>query len=121
MNGVHDMGGMDGLGPIVAERDEPVFHARWEARVLALTLAIARWGRWTLDASRFQRERNGASRRSASECSELNEGPEGTAAKPRARAPVNEETHRLFCLRRLSEQTRRRRACPGAGWSARLV
>ena len=26
MNGVHDMGGMQGLGPVQAERDEPVFH-----------------------------------------------------------------------------------------------
>jgi nitrile hydratase subunit beta len=29
MNGVHDMGGMHGMGPIEAERDEPVFHAEW--------------------------------------------------------------------------------------------
>jgi nitrile hydratase beta subunit len=56
MNGVHDMGGMHGLGPIAPEADEPVFHARWEARALALNLAAAAWGRWTLDASRHQRE-----------------------------------------------------------------
>jgi len=56
MNGVHDMGGMHGLGPIEAPADEPLFHAPWEARVLALTLAVAAWGRWTLDASRHQRE-----------------------------------------------------------------
>ncbi len=56
MNGVHDMGGQHGLGPIEAPADEPLFHAPWEARVLALTLAMAAWGRWTLDASRHQRE-----------------------------------------------------------------
>lgn len=56
MNGVHDMGGMHGLGPIVLEADEPVFHERWEARALALNLAAAAWGRWNLDASRHQRE-----------------------------------------------------------------
>ena len=56
MNGVHDMGGMHGLGPIAPEADEPVFHAAWEARALALTLAAGAWGRWTLDASRHQRE-----------------------------------------------------------------
>ena len=56
MNGVHDMGGMHGLGPIAPETNEPIFHARWEARVLALTLAVGAWGRWTLDASRHQRE-----------------------------------------------------------------
>lgn len=57
MNGVHDMGGMQGFGPVAAEANEPVFHERWEARALALTLAVGAWGRWTLDASRFARER----------------------------------------------------------------
>jgi len=57
VNGVHDMGGMQGFGPIAAEPNEPVFHERWEARALALTLAVGAWGRWTLDASRFARER----------------------------------------------------------------
>jgi nitrile hydratase len=56
MNGVHDMGGMHGLGAIAPEKDEPVFHARWEARVLALTLAMGAWGRWNIDASRHARE-----------------------------------------------------------------
>ena len=56
MNGVHDMGGMHGLGPIAPETDEPIFHAPWEARALALTLAAGAWGRWTLDASRHARE-----------------------------------------------------------------
>jgi nitrile hydratase len=56
MNGVHDMGGMQGLGRIVAEANEPVFHARWEGRVLGLTLASAAWGRWNLDKSRHARE-----------------------------------------------------------------
>ena len=36
MNGVHDMGGMHGFGPVVVERNEPPFHARWEAVVRAL-------------------------------------------------------------------------------------
>jgi nitrile hydratase beta subunit len=57
MNGVHDMGGMHGLGPIVPEPDEPLFHERWEASALALNLAVGAWGRWTLDASRHARER----------------------------------------------------------------
>jgi len=57
MNGVHDMGGMHGLGAIAPEPNEPVFHAPWEARALALTLAMAAWRRWTLDASRHARER----------------------------------------------------------------
>jgi nitrile hydratase len=56
MNGVHDMGGMHGLGPIELEPNEPLFHEPWEARALALSLAAGAWGRWTLDASRHQRE-----------------------------------------------------------------
>lgn len=36
VNGVHDMGGMDGFGPVVAEQNEPVFHARWEGVVRAI-------------------------------------------------------------------------------------
>ena len=57
MNGVHDMGGMHGLGPIAPDSDEPLFHAPWEARVLAMTIAMGAWGRWNIDASRHARER----------------------------------------------------------------
>jgi nitrile hydratase len=56
VNGVHDMGGMDGLGPVAPEADEPIFHEPWEARALALTLAMGAWGRWNIDATRRQRE-----------------------------------------------------------------
>jgi len=56
MNGVHDMGGMHGMGPIQREKDEPVFHARWEARVFALNRAVGAWRKWNIDASRHQRE-----------------------------------------------------------------
>ena len=56
MNGVHDMGGMDGMGPIHSEKGEPVFHERWEARTFALRLAMAAWRKWTLDGDRHQRE-----------------------------------------------------------------
>ena len=56
MNSVHDMGGMHGMGPIQPERNEPVFHARWEARVFALNRAVGAWGKWNIDASRHQKE-----------------------------------------------------------------
>lgn len=36
MNGVHDLGGMHGFGPVIVEPDEPVFHARWEGHVRAM-------------------------------------------------------------------------------------
>ncbi len=56
MNGVHDMGGMHGMGPIDYEKNEPVFHSRWEARAFALTRAMSAWGKWNIDASRHSRE-----------------------------------------------------------------
>lgn len=56
MNGVHDMGGMHGMGPIQPEKNEPVFHQKWEGRAYAITRAMGAWGKWNLDASRFQRE-----------------------------------------------------------------
>lgn len=56
MNGVHDMGGMHGLGPIQYEKDEPVFHAPWEARVYALTRAMGAWRRWNIDSGRHDLE-----------------------------------------------------------------
>jgi nitrile hydratase beta subunit len=56
VNGVHDMGGMHGMGPVQHEKDEPVFHARWEARVLGLNRLMGAWRKWNLDASRHQIE-----------------------------------------------------------------
>ncbi len=56
MNGGHDLGGTHGLGPIAPEMDEPIFHAAWERRVFALTLAMGAHGRWNIDRSRFTRE-----------------------------------------------------------------
>ena len=52
MNGVHDMGGMHGMGPVEYEKDEPVFHAVWEGRVYALNRALRAWRKWTLDTDR---------------------------------------------------------------------
>ena len=56
MNGAHDMGGMDGFGPIEREENEPLFHAEWERRAFALTLAMGAHGLWNIDMSRFARE-----------------------------------------------------------------
>ena len=56
MNGAHDMGGAHGFGPVVAEADEPVFHADWERRVLGLVVALGACGKWNIDMSRFARE-----------------------------------------------------------------
>jgi len=56
MDGAHDMGGVAWSGPVRPEPDEPVFHAEWERRAFALTLAMAAPGGWNIDMSRFARE-----------------------------------------------------------------
>jgi nitrile hydratase len=56
MNGGQDLGGTHGHGPVRPEPDEPVFHADWEKRAFALTLAMARPAGWNIDMSRFARE-----------------------------------------------------------------
>jgi nitrile hydratase beta subunit len=56
MNGVHDIGGMHGFGAVAPEADEPVFHAPWEGRVLAMNRAMGYLGEWTIDTGRFSRE-----------------------------------------------------------------
>ena len=56
MNGVHDMGGMDGFGKVEPEADEPVFHAPWEGRVMAMNRAMGAVGVWNIDIGRFSRE-----------------------------------------------------------------
>lgn len=56
MNGVHDMGGSQNFGPVVPEPDEPLFHATWERRAFALTLAMGAQRLWNLDQSRSARE-----------------------------------------------------------------
>ena len=57
MNSVHDMGGMHGMGPVEIEKNEPVFHSEWEARVHALNLACSFHRKWNIDMGRHSRER----------------------------------------------------------------
>jgi nitrile hydratase subunit beta len=57
MNGVHDMGGMHGMGPVRHEPNEPVFHQVWEGRVYAMTRVIrAAGGRQNIDNARYSLE-----------------------------------------------------------------
>lgn len=56
MNGVHDMGGTDGFGKVEPEANEPVFHAPWEGRVIAMMRAMGAIGAWNLDMFRDARE-----------------------------------------------------------------
>jgi nitrile hydratase subunit beta len=36
MNGVHDMGGMEGFGRVIREENEPLFHHDWERRMIGI-------------------------------------------------------------------------------------
>src|SRR5207302_6389483 len=56
MNGGQDLGGAQGHGPVKAEPNEPVFHAAWERRAFALTLAMGAPGGWNIDQGRAARE-----------------------------------------------------------------
>ena len=57
MNGVHDMGGIQNMGPVEVEDHEPVFHAEWERRVFAINMATGPLGLWNLDMKRQATER----------------------------------------------------------------
>jgi len=54
---VHDLGGRAGFGPIAREAREPVFHARWEGRVLGLAYCAVGFGWINIDAFRHGIER----------------------------------------------------------------
>ena len=57
MDGIHDMGGMDGFGKVEAEQNEPPFHEKWEGRVMALQRAMGYAGAWQIDHARYAQER----------------------------------------------------------------
>lgn len=52
MNGVHDLGGVDGLGPVAPAEAEPIFHSEWERRVFAMFIPFALAG-LNLDQFRY--------------------------------------------------------------------
>jgi len=56
VNGVHDMGGQQGFGTVLIEEAEPLFHADWESRAMAMTVAMGASGQWNIDLSRSARE-----------------------------------------------------------------
>jgi nitrile hydratase beta subunit len=57
MDGVHDMGGMHGFGPVAREENEPLFHAEWERTVYSMSRAIRVQGLINIDESRHGIER----------------------------------------------------------------
>jgi nitrile hydratase len=57
MDGIHDLGGMQGFGRVEREEDEPPFHAPWEAAVLAIMRAGGSRGLFNIDEFRHAIER----------------------------------------------------------------
>ena len=56
MDGVHDLGGREGFGPIVDKADDKVIHADWEMRAFGMKQASAAAKSWTIDWFRHCRE-----------------------------------------------------------------
>ncbi len=59
MDGVHDIGGREGFGPIVDKADDKPFHADWEMRAFGMKQASASATSWTIDWFRYCRELTG--------------------------------------------------------------
>ena len=59
MNGIHDMGGMQCMGPIVREENEPQFHEEWEGRVFGMFFTNFAEGHFNVDMFRHAIERMG--------------------------------------------------------------
>jgi nitrile hydratase len=57
MNSIHDLGGMDGFGPVTREANEPVFHAEWERRMFAIAWTVPFTVPYGLDHLRREIER----------------------------------------------------------------
>lgn len=56
MNGIHDMGGLHGFGPVEIEPNEPVFTTEWGSRVFCMVQVIDGLGIWNLDEHRHEIE-----------------------------------------------------------------
>ncbi len=59
MNGIHDMGGMQCMGPIEREENEPAFHEEWEGRVFGMFFTNFAEGHFNVDMFRHGIERMG--------------------------------------------------------------
>ena len=105
MDGVHDMGGMHGFGPVPVEANEPLYHDAWEGRVAAIArllmgnttvdhfrhtieqmppaeyLASRYYGRWLWAAERMAEEQGLLDGSGALEMTVRS--PEGEPASPR--------------------------------------
>ncbi len=57
MSRPHDIGGLEGFGPVPGIDDDARFHGDWEARVLGLQRVLLGNGTYTLDEHRDAVER----------------------------------------------------------------
>lgn len=57
MSRINDLGGIHGFGPITPQAGEPVFHAEWEGRILAIQRALGYTRSWHIDQFRDAQER----------------------------------------------------------------
>ena len=57
MNGIHDLGGMQDMGDLPFEANEPVFHEDWERRVFGVMIATFAGGQFNVDEFRHAIER----------------------------------------------------------------
>jgi nitrile hydratase len=56
VDGIHDLGGRHGFGPVVTDESEKPFHAAWEARLLGIARGMSRASDWSIDWFRHCRE-----------------------------------------------------------------
>jgi nitrile hydratase beta subunit len=136
MNGIHDMGGMDGFGAVVPEEHEPVFHERWEARIFAITsallgvrvanvdefrhaierippdryLASSYYERWVRAAQTLLVEKGAVTREALRSSGALANGGEAVAAAKVA--PVKSSARRLRAKYRAGDRVRARNLNP---------
>jgi nitrile hydratase beta subunit len=54
MNGIHDLGGMHGFGPVEREENEPPFHGDWEAVMVAVQNAVCREDHGVMNIDEFR-------------------------------------------------------------------
>src|SRR5436309_9731553 len=57
MNGMHDVGGMHGFGPVEHQEQEPVFHEPWQGRLLGVQIQAVRGQLYNMDEFRHGIER----------------------------------------------------------------
>ncbi len=56
MDGIHDLGGRHGFGPVDRHGEDEAFHESWEERVLGIVRGMSRPADWSIDWFRHCRE-----------------------------------------------------------------